>query len=376
MSDCVLPPASGAWRTGDPVGRRKFFDAGALPLESGGYLPQVTLAYETWGTLNAEADNAVLVLHALTGDSHIAGDVEPGHPTPGWWTDLIGPGAPIDTNKYFVVAPNILGGCQGTTGPASPSPAGTPWGSRFPFLTIRDGVNAEARLADHLGISQWAMVIGGSLGGMRALEWGVMFPERVARLVPIATMARTSADQIAWAHTQLGAIQLDPGYAGGDYYDLPDGEGPHRGLSIARQIAQTTYRSAQELEDRFGQNVQGTENPWEGGRYAVQSYLEYQGDKFVCRFDANSYRVITGAFLAHDLGRDRGGVSQALSRITAKAMVVGVDSDRLCPPEEAQRIAAGISSEVNVVMVQSHRGHDGFLLEFDQFGPLIRQFLD
>ncbi len=374
------PPASGAWKECDPVGRRRFFTVRDLQLEAGGCLPTVTVAYETWGELNPAADNAVLILHALTGDSHLAGDIEPGHPTPGWWTDLIGPGASIDTDKYFVVAPNILGGCQGTTGPASLRDPSRPelgrWGSGFPFVTIRDSVEAEVRLADFLGIQRWAMVIGGSLGGMRALEWAVMYPDRVAKLVPVATTAATSADQIAWAHTQLAAITSDPGFRGGDYYELPDGCGPTVGLAIARQIAHTTYRSAPELESRFGSSPQPEEDPWAGGRYAVQSYLEHQGKKFVYRFDANSYKTITEAFMAHDLGRGRGGVEAALGRITAQTMVVAVDTDRLCLPEASERMAQAIPRCEGVFLVRSHSGHDGFLIEFDQFGPLLKDLLE
>lgn len=339
-------------------------------------MPRVTIAYETWGRLNAAGDNAVLVLHALTGDSHISGEAKPGHPTAGWWTTLIGPDAPLDTDQYFIVAPNILGGCMGSTGPASNAPDRKPWGSRFPFITIRDTVIPEAALADHLGIQRWKLVIGGSLGGMRALEWAAMFPARVEHLVPIATTAVTSADQIAWAHTQLSAIRMDPGFHGGDYYDLPDGEGPYCGLSVARQIAQTTYRSAVEFQARFGQSAQGEEDPWRGGRYAMQSYLEYQGSKFVYRFDANSYRVLTEAFMSNDLGRGRGGVEAALSGIAARTLVVAVDSDRLCLPEESERIASGIPGCAGTQTVTSYSGHDGFLLEFDQFGPLLRDFLE
>lgn len=374
--DVTAPvPASGAWREGDPVGERKFFTAGPLKLEAGGRLPEYTIAYETWGTLNERGDNAVLVLHALTGDSHIAGEAGPGHPTGGWWTDLIGSGAPIDTDHYFVVAPNILGGCQGSTGPASLDSDGFIWASRFPFLTIRDTVNAEIPLADHLKVKSWALVIGGSLGGMRALEWAIMTGDRVRNLLAVATTPRTSADQIAWAHTQLAAIQADPGFAGGEYYDKKPGKGPHRGLSIARQIAQTTYRSAAELDGRFGQKSQGDENPWRGGRYAVQSYLEYQGAKFVRRFDANSYRVLTEAFMSHDVGRGRGGVDAALATVQAKTLVVGVDTDRLCLPEESEEIAQNVPGRGKVAWVNSHFGHDGFLLEFDQFGPLVRDVL-
>ncbi len=370
------PPSSGAWKESDGIGSRQFFQGEGLSLEAGGFLPRYQLAYETWGELNRERTNAVLVLHALTGDSHISGEAGNGHPTAGWWTDLIGPGAPIDTSEYFVVAPNVLGGCQGSTGPSSMRDACVRWGPDFPFLTVRDTVQAEAALADQLGVHRWKFVIGGSMGGMRALEWAATLPERVAKVVPIATTAKTSADQIAWAHTQLAAIRSDRGYSGGQYYDSPAGHGPHAGLSIARQIAQTTYRSAAELQQRFGQDAQGEEDPWAGGRYAVQSYLDYQGDKFVRRFDANSYKVLTEMFMSHDIGRGRGGVEAGLGRIQAEALVVAVDSDRLCLPEEAHRISDSIPRSVGVQMVNSHRGHDGFLIEFDQFGPLIRKFLN
>ena len=370
------PAASGAWFEGDPVGDRRFASVGPLALEAGGTLPEVTLAYETWGELNEDRSNAVLVLHALTGDSHVKGEAGNGHATEGWWTELIGPGAAIDTDQYFVVAPNVLGGCQGSTGPASLDPNGELWGPRFPFITVRDSVESEVRLADQLGIGRWQMVIGGSMGGMRALEWAACYPDRVERVVPIATIAKTSADQIAWAHSQLVAITSDPGFHGGDYYGLPDGAGPHAGLSLARQIAQTTYRSAEELQERFGQNAQGEEDPWRGGRYAVQSYLEYQGEKFVRRFDANSYKTLTEMFMAHDWGRGRGGVQAALATITARTLVVAVDSDRLCFPEESEVIARDVQDPEGVELVRSHRGHDGFLIEFHQFGPLIKNFLE
>lgn len=369
------PPVTGAWLETDPVGDRQFFQVGDLPLESGVVLPGVTLAYETWGQLNAARDNAVLILHALTGDSHIKGETKPGHPTAGWWDELIGSGAPIDTDKYFVVAPNVLGGCMGSTGPASLALDGSRWGSRFPFITIRDTVNAEIALADALGIERWTMVIGGSLGGMRALEWAVMCPERVSRLVTVATTAKTSADQIAWAHTQLVAIQSDPGWNGGEYYELGDGNGPHKGLSLARQIAQTTYRSAEEFDQRFGQGAQADEDPWRGGRYAMQSYLEHHGQKFVHRFDANSYKTITEAFMAHDLGRGRGGVAAALSTITADVLVITVDTDRLCVPAQSEEIATFVPYCRGIKTVRSSCGHDGFLIEFDQFGSLLATFL-
>ena len=193
----------GAWRAGDPVGHRQFVDVGTLTLDARGALPDVRVAYETWGTLNLARDNAVLVLHALTGDSHVAGPAGPGHLTAGWWDALVGPGRPLDTNTWFVVAPNVLGGCQGTTGPASAAPDGRAWGSRFPFVTIRDQVNAEALVADHLGIGTWAGIVGGSMGGMRVLEWAVSYPDRVASALVLASSAYASAEQIAWCQSQL-----------------------------------------------------------------------------------------------------------------------------------------------------------------------------
>ncbi|HEX9338963.1 MAG TPA: alpha/beta fold hydrolase, partial [Pseudonocardiaceae bacterium] len=229
------PVASGAWRAGDPNGRRQWFHADRpLVLESGEGLPY-HLAYETWGTLADDRSNAVLVEHALTGDSHAAGPAGPGHPTPGWWDGLIGPGKVLDTDRYHIVAPNVLGGCQGSTGPASPAPDGRAWGSRFPYLTVRDQIAAEAALADDLGIDRWAAVLGGSMGGMRSLEWAIEWPARVAALLVLAAPARSSADQIAWSWPQLTAIQSDPGWHGGDYHHLPPGDGPHVGLGIARR---------------------------------------------------------------------------------------------------------------------------------------------
>src|SRR5690606_30441324 len=248
--------------------RRRYADIGDLTLESGRVLPGVRMAYETWGTLNAAGDNAVLVLHALTGDSHVVGPAGPGQPTPGWWDGLIGPGAPLDDREYFVVAANVLGGCRGTTGPSTLAPDGRPWGSRFPRVTVRDQVAAEAALAALLGIRSFAAVLGGSMGGMRALEWAIMYPDRVRRCIAIATTPYFSGDQIAWSVPQLNAIRADPNFRGGDYYD---GEPPLAGMAIARQIAHTTYRSRQELNIRFGRSPQDGEDPAAGGRFAVQS---------------------------------------------------------------------------------------------------------
>ena len=372
--DPLAIPATGAWLEGDDPGPRLFADLGALPLEAGGRLPHVRLAYETWGELNEAGDNAVLVLHALTGDSHVtahgADDADEG-----WWAQVVGPGRAIDTDRYFVVAPNVLGGCQGSTGPSSPAPDGTPWGSRFPVLTVRDQVEAEIQLADLLGIGRWALVVGASMGGHRVLEWAVMAPERVAAMAVVASAAQTSAEQLAWAHTQLAAIQLDPAWRGGDYYAAAPGQGPHAGLGLARQIAHTTYRSPAELDARFGRLPQHAEEPLAGGRYAVQSYLDHHAGKLAVRFDANSYLTLTQTMVTHDLGRDRGGVEAALALIEAETLVVAVDSDRLFFPAESERIAAGVRRSGPVAYVRSANGHDGFLIEHDQVAALLGRFL-
>lgn len=368
-------PVSGAWFECDHPGERKFQNLGDLRLESGQIIPSVRLAYETWGTLSPNRDNVVLVLHALTGDSHVTGEAGPGHTSAGWWVDMVGPGAPIDTDKYFVIAPNVLGGCQGSTGPASLHDDGARYGSRFPRLTVRDQVTAEVRLLDFLGIGNIKLIIGASMGGHRVLEWAISQSERVERIAVIASAASTSADQLAWAHTQLAAIRLDPGFADGDYYDRPAGAGPHRGLGIARQIAHTTYRSAAELDTRFARIPQRAEEPLQGGRFAVQSYLDHQANKLVHRFDANSYVILTESMLTHDVGRDRGGVAHALRKITARTLVIAVDSDRLFPLEQSQEIVGAVRSAEPLHVLHSDHGHDGFLLEFDQIGPVIDKFL-
>jgi homoserine O-acetyltransferase len=371
------PPATGAWREGDPVGNRKWFTATeSLPLESGERLPGYRLAYETWGTLAPDGGNAVLIEHALTADSHVAGPAGPGHPLPGWWDALIGPGRGLDPAEKFIVAANVLGGCQGSTGPASPSADGQVWGSRFPALTIRDQVAAEVALADALGIARWAAVLGGSMGGMRALEWAVTYPDRVAALAVIAAPAQSSAEQIAWSWPQIRAILDDPGWHGGDYHHLPDGEGPHVGLGIARRIAHITYRSEEELRTRFGRDPQTGENPLHGaGRYAVESYLDHHADKLVDRFDAASYVTLVRAMDSHDVGRGRGGVNAALSRIRAKTLVAGVDSDRLYPLAQQVQLAAAIPTAGQAEIISSPYGHDAFLLETAQLTPLITALL-
>ncbi|MFE5401834.1 homoserine O-acetyltransferase [Streptomyces sp. NPDC056580] len=375
-SEASLPPASGAWREGDPPGRRRWYEhAGPLRLEAGGELPGVRLAFETWGRLAGDRSNAVLVLHALTGDSHAAGDAAPGHPTPGWWDGLIGPGRALDTDRWFVVAPNALGGCQGSTGPSSRAPDGRPWGGRFPFLTQRDQVAVEAGLADFLGIDRWALVAGGSMGGMRALEWAVSCPERTRGLLVLATAAAASAEQIAWADVQLHAVRADPNWRGGDYHDAGPGLGPHAGLGLARRLAHVTYRSEPELRVRFGRAPQGAEDPWRGGRYRVESYLDHHAAKLVRRFDAGSYVTLTEAMNSHDVGRGRGGIRAALGRVTARTLVAGVDSDRLYPLSQQAELAAGIPTSDHLRVIGSPCGHDGFLTEVEQVAALVGELL-
>ncbi|WP_433560072.1 homoserine O-acetyltransferase MetX [Pseudonocardia xinjiangensis] len=371
-----LPPASGAWREGDAPGRRRWVTLPApLRLESGGELPGVRLAYETWGTLNADASNAVLVLHALTGDSHVAGPAGEGHATAGWWDELIGPGRALDPAHWFVVAPNVVGGCQGSTGPSSPAPDGRTWGSRFPLVTTRDAVAAETVLADELGIGRWACVVGGSMGGMRAVEWAVVEPDRVERLFMLACPAATSADQIGWAAPQLAAIRSDPGWRGGDYHSAPPGQGPHLGLGIARRMAHLSYRSPFELSERFGRDPQDGEDPWHGGRYAVESYLDHHAEKLVRRFDAASYVRLTEMMNAFDVGRGRGGVAAALGRVTARTLVAGISSDRLYPTHQQAELAAGIPGSGPLRMIESPYGHDGFLIEAATVSSLLTELL-
>ncbi|MFC8226232.1 homoserine O-acetyltransferase [Streptomyces sp. NPDC057287] len=371
-----LPPAAGGWREGDPPGRRSWVVLdGPLGLESGAVLPGVRLAYETWGRLAPDGANAVLVLHALTGDSHAAGPAGSGHPSAGWWDALVGPGRALDTDRWYVVAPNVLGGCQGSTGPSSRRPDGAPWGAAFPYLTVRDQVAAEARLADALGIDRWAAVIGGSMGGMRALEWAVGRPGRTGSLLVLAAPAASGAEQIAWGSTQIAAIRNDPGWQDGGYHDAPPGAGPHRGLGLARRIAHVTYRGEAELGTRFGRRAQHGEVPSRGGRYQVESYLDHHAAKLVRRFDAGSYVTLTEAMNGHDVGRGRGGVARALGRADMPALVAGIDSDRLYPPALQEETAALLPGADRLRIIESPYGHDGFLIETAQTGALVRELL-
>jgi homoserine O-acetyltransferase len=373
-------PATGAWREGDAVGDRRFARIGDLALESGQVLPDVRIAYETWGELSPARDNAILVLHALTGDSHVLGPAGPAHPSAGWWPGVVGPGRAIDTDRWFVVAPNVLGGCQGSTGPSSLASDGVEWGARFPFLTIRDQVDAQLAFARRIGIERFAAVVGGSMGAMHVLEWAITAPEAVERIAVLAAPAATTADQIALNSVQLEAVRSDPAFRGGAYYDAPDGDGPTRGLSLARRMAMLNYRTPAELNHRFERGWQSSLDPLGGGgRFAVESYLDFHGNKFTRRFDANSYLVLTEAMNSHDIGRGRGGVEAALDRIDATSLVLGIDSDRYFSldgqREIARRLRRSMHGEEPVVL-HSEYGHDAFLIEDDAVGAALSALLD
>ena len=374
------PSATGAWRDGDPVGQRQFANLGPFDFECGGSLPHVRIAYETWGTLSPTKDNAILVLHALTGDSHVAGEPGKGHSTAGWWNEIVGPGLALDTDKWFVVAPNVLGGCQGSTGPASLGPDGYEWGSRFPYTTIRDQTRAQAQFSDIIGIDTWAAIVGGSMGGMHALEWGSLYPDRVEKLAILAAPAATSADEIALNTVQIEAIILDPAFRAGHYYEAIDGDGPHRGLALARRISFQNFRTPHELNERFDRSSQSEISPLgKGGRFAVASYLDFHGNKFTRRFDANCYVTLVEAMNSHDLGRGRGSVEDALKAITAITLVVGIGSDRFFPLPGQKRIARHLPNNIDgdePAVLESDFGHDAFLIESEYIGAQLKRLLE
>lgn len=391
-------PVTGAWQQGDPQGSRQFFepaDRRKFALESGEVLENFTLAYETWGTLNSNKSNAILVCHALTGDSHAAGCMTDGHTTSGWWNDVIGPGKAIDTDNFFVVCSNVLGGCQGSTGPSSINPVTQRhYGAQFPVLTIRDMVRAQEKLANNLGIEQWHSVIGGSMGGMQVLEWSILFPHRVKTAVSIASACSASPWQIAFSAIGRRIIALDPNWNGGDYYEPAnrepaDGEpveresatglGPHAGLAIARAAGMISYRTDQVMEARFARDLVNPYllyGPWD--RFRIESYLDYQGDKLTYRFDANSYIVLNKAMDLHDIGRRPGNLKWAVPRIKMPVLCVSISSDLLYPPRQQEEMTQMINvngGDCQLVSIDSPFGHDGFLLETEKIGLAIGEFL-
>jgi len=357
-----------------------FVHGRTFTFKSGQTLPSFTLRYETYGSLNATRDNAVLVCHALSGDHHCAGWHAPGDPKPGWWNNLIGPGKAIDTRRFFVVCANVLGGCQGSTGPASLDPeTGRPYGLRFPFVTIRDMVHAQKLLLDHLGVAQLYAVVGGSMGGMLAMLFAIEFPALTRRQIVMASTSRESAQAIAFNEVGRQAIMEDPGWSHGDY---PRDGGPRVGLAIARMMAHITYLSDAGMDRKFGRRKRDTA----GGeaytfdpQFEVESYLRHQGQSFINRFDANSYLYISRALDQFDLAHAYGSLEQAFAPVQAESLVIGFTSDWLFPPEQNRQIALALlraGKRASYAELSTDLGHDSFLLESEALYALVRGFLE
>lgn len=349
-------------------------------LEGGEEFGDVTLAYETYGTLNEGKSNAILILHALSGDAHAAGRHHPNDPNPGWWDAMIGPGKPFDTNRYFVVCSNVLGGCRGSSGPNAIDPkTGKQYGVSFPFVTIRDMVRAQRELVRHLGIEKLFAVAGGSMGGMQALQWAVDYPEEVELAIPIATACRSSAQGIAFNEIERRAIMSDPAWNRGDYYRTGQ---PERGLALARMIGHITYMNEKAFEERFGRRLSNGSSFYNYAFYPefeVENYLYHKGDSFVKRFDANSYLYITKAIDYFDISRGRGSLEEAFAGVRSKFLLISFSSDWLYPPEESERLASALRAngvDAGHKCIRTGSGHDSFLLENEEYGNLVREFLD
>ena len=353
---------------------------GSFEPELGGALGDVTLAYETWGALNDRADNAVLLTHALTGDSHAAGGPSSGgRRRGGWWDPMVGPGRPIDTEQYFVVCSNVLGGCAGSTGPASVDPgAGRPYGARFPVITIRDMVRAQRRLLDDLGVRRLALVIGGSIGGQQALEWAVEFPDFVEKAAPVAATGSLGPQGVGMSEIGRRAIMADPNWQGGSYYGT--GKTPEDGLAIARMAGMMTYQSAPGQWERFGRRPAGRPALFEefGGRFEIESYLHYQGRDLVGRFDANSYLYLSRAMDLYDVANGYDSEERALSRVSAEILFVGITSDWLFPADEVKGTAEKArraGADARYAEIDTLSGHDAFLKDWAELGEAVTPFI-
>lgn len=383
LSPCLLPLEQVR------VERVRAFDgARPLVLECGRELDEVHVHFETYGELDPSGTNAILVCHALTGDAHAAthGVAEPagstdgrGEPRDGWWSGLIGPGQPLDPDRHFIVCTNVLGSCYGSTGPTSPNPHdGRRYGKDFPPVTVRDMVTVQRRVLEILGVRRLALVIGGSLGGMQALEWALMYPEWVASVAPIASAAQHSPWAIALNELSRLSIMSDPEWRGGDYEDQPA-----RGLALARMMAMVSYRHYRDFHSRFGreqvngQVVKRFDDPFDirAGAFQVEQYLHYQGSKLVGRFDANAYLCLSRAMDAHDVARGRGRLPEVLTSIRAPALCVGIDSDLLYPAAEQREICSRVPRAV-YREIRSSKGHDGFLVEYEQLREILRDFME
>lgn len=350
-----------------------------LLLDSGAQLGPITLAYETYGTLNAAASNAILLTHALSGDAHAAGYHTPSDRKPGWWDTMVGPGKAFDTDKYYVICSNVIGGCQGSTGPSSVNPdTGKPYALDFPIITIGDMVKAQRVLIRHLGISKLFAVAGGSMGGMQVLEWVTRYPDEVAAALCIASTHYSGAQQIAWDAVGRNAIQADSAFNGGQYYDGPH---PERGLAIARMLAHITYLSEESMKDKFGRTLRNAEalSFDFDSEFSVETYLDYQGEQFVNRFDANSYLYITKAMDYFDLSAQYGTLDAAIARVQSRMLVLSYTSDWLYPPYQSRQIVNALlrqKKDVTYCNIESQYGHDAFLLEVDVMRKIITGFLE
>lgn len=360
-------------RTLAPEGQLAVVDIGSVHTEAGAQIDEVQIAYRRWGEPAGDphgSNNILLVEHALTGDTDAAD----------WWSEAIGPGKALDTDQWCVICTNALGSCYGSTGPASAHPDGdgTVWGSRFPAVSIRDMVQAEHRFLGELGFSRVHAVLGGSMGGARALEWTLLHPEQVDYALVIAVSARASAWQIGVQTAQITSITHDPAWQGGDYHGT--GHSPDAGLVAARRLAHLTYRGEMEIDERFGTSAQTGENPLgpyraDGERFAVQSYLEHQGRKLTERFDAASYVTLTEALNRHDVGRGRGGLNKALASSTVPTMIVGVDTDILYPYHQQEHLSRNLGNLLAMSKLSSPVGHDAFLVEARQMDRVLRNFI-
>lgn len=392
MNDAALDddfPSSAPAEPGEVglVEPRDFTSHEPFPCDDGHTLPGFTLRYETYGRLNPARDNAILVCHALSGDHHCAGIHSLSDKKPGWWNNLIGPGKAVDTNHHFVVCANVLGGCQGSTGPLSPDPAtGRPYGITFPAVTIRDMVRSQKRLLDHLGVKKLRCALGGSMGGMQALQWGIEYPDFCDKILAMATTAREGAQAIAFNEVGRQAILQDPGWNQGDY---PAGGGPRVGLAIARMMAHITYLSDASMDRKFGRReVRPAASASPAApkpaasfdiEFEVQSYLRYQGQSFINRFDANTYLYITRAIDRFDLAATHGGtLEQAFAPVKSETLVVGFTSDWLFPPEQNRAIVLALQragKHASYAELATDLGHDSFLLESPELYALVRAFL-
>ncbi len=349
-----------------------------LVLTSGKKLGPIQVRYETYGQLSPARDNAILIIHALTGDAHVAGKHSADDQKTGWWDIMIGPGKPIDTDRYFVICSNCLGGCSGTTGPGSINPAtGRPWGLDFPIITVEDMVHVQRMVVDHLGIDKLLAVTGGSLGGQQALAWPILYPDRVETAMVIAAAARLSPQAIAWNAIGRNAIVSDPDFNGGQYYDAPS---PARGLSIARMIGHITYLSEEKMRWKFGRKLRNAEElSYEfASEFAVETYLDHQASRFLERFDANSYLYLSKAMDYFDLEAQHGSMAAALAKATARFLIVSFTTDWLFPPWQSREIVNALIENrkpVTYVNLPTSHGHDAFLLDFPELHRIVAGYL-